>query len=64
MDASDSENPSVVLASCLAFLAEKVPDLASVVKAWPVLPEPVKAGILAMVRASYPPRGAVLSNDL
>ena len=28
------------------------PDLAAVVEAWPTLPEPVKAGILAMVKAS------------
>ncbi len=26
--------------------------LTSVIDAWPILPEPVKAGILAMVRAS------------
>ena len=30
------------------------PELASVIEAWPDLPEPVKAGILAMVRASKP----------
>ena len=45
---ADSGN---VLASCLAFLTPKMPDLAAVVKAWPYLPEPVKAGILAMVKA-------------
>jgi hypothetical protein len=28
------------------------PDLTSVVEAWPTLPEAIKAGILAMVRAS------------
>ena len=28
------------------------PDLAAVVKAWPELPRAVRAGILAMVRAS------------
>ncbi len=27
------------------------PDLAKVIEAWPSLPEPVKAGILAMVQA-------------
>jgi hypothetical protein len=26
-------------------------DLAAVVEAWPVLPEPIRAGILAMVKA-------------
>jgi len=40
------------LASCLALLAEKQPDLAAVVKAWPDLPEAVRAGIVAMVKAS------------
>ena len=39
------------LAECLAFLAEKVPDLAAVIDAWPALPEAIKKGILAMVRA-------------
>jgi hypothetical protein len=28
------------------------PDLAAIVAAWPTLPEPVKAGIVAMVKAS------------
>jgi hypothetical protein len=28
------------------------PDLPAVIRAWPTLAEPVKAGILAMVRAS------------
>jgi hypothetical protein len=28
------------------------PDLAAVVSAWPTLPEPIRAGILAMVRAA------------
>jgi hypothetical protein len=28
------------------------PDLAAVVAAWPGLPEPIRAGILAMVRAA------------
>jgi hypothetical protein len=32
-------------------LAEN-PDLAALVDAWPTLPEPIKAGILAMVKAS------------
>ncbi len=41
----------LVLASCLAFLTEKMPDLASVIDAWNDLPDAVKAGILAMVKA-------------
>jgi len=28
------------------------PELAAVVEAWPTLPEPIKAGILAMVQAA------------
>jgi hypothetical protein len=28
------------------------PDLVAIVGAWPTLPEPVKAGIVAMVRAA------------
>lgn len=28
------------------------PQLAAVVEAWPTLPEPIKAGVLAMIRAS------------
>jgi hypothetical protein len=28
------------------------PDLRAVVAAWPTLPEPIKAGLVAMVRAS------------
>jgi hypothetical protein len=28
-----------------------------VVAAWPTLPEPIRAGILAMVRAALPERG-------
>ena len=28
------------------------PDLAAVVAAWPTLPEPIRAGILAMVKAA------------
>ncbi len=33
------------------------PGLAAVVEAWPALPEAIKAGILAMVRAVGPARG-------
>jgi len=40
------------VASCSAILAEKSPDLAAVVEAWPHLPEAVKAGIVAMVKAA------------
>lgn len=33
------------------------PDLAALVAAWPTLPEPVRAGILALIEASKPKRG-------
>jgi hypothetical protein len=47
----NSANP---LAETLALFESQSPDLADVVKAWPKLPEPVKAGILAMVKAVQP----------
>ena len=31
---------------------ETPPDLAEIIDAWPALPEPIRAGILAMVRSS------------
>ena len=40
------------MASCLAFLTQNRPDLALVVKTWDSLPEPVRAGILAMVKVA------------
>ena len=40
------------LASCLASLLQEQPELALLVEAWPSLPKAVRAGILAMVRAS------------
>jgi len=40
------------VASCVPFLREKGPDLVEVVEAWDKLPEAVRAGIMAMVRAS------------
>ena len=40
------------MASYLALLVEESPDLAAVVKAWPDLPEAVRAGIVAMVKAA------------
>ena len=46
----DSDDPPSATES--AILIEKWPDLAAVVTAWPDLPEPVRAGIAAMVRAA------------
>ena len=40
------------LGHILALFASQNPDLAEVVKAWPNLPEPIRKGILAMVKAS------------
>ena len=39
------------LCSSLSEIRENDPDLAAVVEAWDRLPEAVKAGILAMVKA-------------
>jgi len=39
------------LAHNLALLLQKYPDLAGLIEAWPNLPEPVKAGILAMIES-------------
>jgi hypothetical protein len=38
----------------LALLTQKSPDLAVVVERWEALPEAVRAGIVAMVRAAEP----------
>jgi hypothetical protein len=43
-----SEN---VLASCLALLTPKYPDLASVVKGWPDMPEHIKQTIKTLLIA-------------
>jgi hypothetical protein len=45
----DSQND---LAFCLALLERESTDLAAIVRAWPNLPEAIKAGILAMIRAA------------
>jgi hypothetical protein len=39
----------------LAFLAKKSPDLGLLVERWERLTEPVRAGIIAMVKASSAP---------
>ena len=51
-ETSTSETADGYLAEYLAFLSEKSPDLAAVVRSWPHLPEAVKAGIVAMVKAA------------
>ncbi len=45
------------LASCLAFISSKYPDWASVIDAWPSLPEAIRAAILAMVQTATKPKG-------
>ena len=45
---NDAEN----LADYLALLERKSPDLALLVKRWDTLPEPVRTGIMAMIRAT------------
>jgi hypothetical protein len=47
-----SEEPPIDWARCWALLREKSPDLALIVEQWESLSEPVRAGILAMVKAS------------
>ena len=43
------DNPASVLTAPLTYLT---PDLAAVCAAWPTLPDALKAGILAMVKAT------------
>ena len=60
-----SDNPCEASPACLGRLlgafAEKLttaaPDLAAVLSAWETLPAPIKAGIVAMVKASAPVDG-------
>ena len=40
------------LACFLALLGRELPDLAELLTAWPILPEAVRAGMIAMVRSS------------
>lgn len=53
---STCENTQAELCAFLGALAENMaptaPDLAAILAAWPDLPEPVRAGILAMVKAT------------
>ncbi len=49
--AQTCEQPPDNSADSSASLAGNDPDLAAVLQAWPTLPEAIKAGILATVRA-------------
>ena len=42
------------MAYCVALLADESPDLAVVVETWSVLPEPIREGIVAMVKSVAP----------
>ncbi|NOT01404.1 MAG: hypothetical protein HOP29_12335 [Phycisphaerales bacterium] len=50
--APTAETLGVLLGVFLPKLAETDPELAAVVAAWPTLPDAIRAGIVAMVRAS------------
>jgi hypothetical protein len=40
------------LAFCLALLAKRLPDLALLVERWDEIPEAIRAGMVAMVKAA------------
>ena len=53
---SSYNNSKNVLADCLICLSKRIPDLGIVVKSWDKLPKAIKAGILALVRATVDQR--------
>jgi len=44
-----ADNPTQDLASHLALLCQKSPDLGRVIEAWPTLPDHIRKAILALV---------------
>jgi hypothetical protein len=52
-----TETGETVLASCLALLTPKYPDLALVVNSWPNLPEHIKAAVKALINSSLQGEG-------
>jgi len=46
------ERLGVLLGALAAEIAPVAPDLADLLTAWPTLPEPIKAGIVAMVQST------------
>ena len=55
LTARDSSESVERLGVLLGVLKEKDPDLASVLESWPTLPEPMRPGIVAMVKAARRP---------
>ena len=51
-NSSSSKSNAGELAFCLVLLQQKSPDLAMLVERWDSLPDAVRAGIVAMVRAA------------
>ena len=45
-------SPETVLARCLALFERERPELAQIVRTWDTLPEPVRAGMVAMVQST------------
>ena len=41
------------MVACLVFLRARRPELAEVLDSWEMLPEALRVGILAMVRAAH-----------
>ena len=51
-DTKTSNDDEKDLAFCLALLRRKSPDLALLAERWDALPEALRAGIMAMIRAA------------
>jgi len=51
-----AERLGVLLGALAAEITPFAPDLAGLLSAWTTLPEPIKIGMLAMVKASGPGR--------
>jgi hypothetical protein len=55
IDGNSTYAPDAVCSAfCSAFLVKNSPDLMVIVDAWASLPEAIRAGILAMVKAAKP----------
>ena len=51
-----AERLGVLLGALAAEITPVAPDLAGLLSAWATLPEPLKVGIMAMVKSSTPER--------